>query len=203
MYLGLVLAGATPQVLAQGKSDADITINKRPLTDFADSIRKKIESKEIDLTAPFSVECEAYFTPKGGLDQKLSKFTVISGDPKMVELAKNAIEAIGDSGYFQYLQAFDHISKGQIKISQDSQNFTTSILSNAKSPERARIMSSALSTLIRFGVMQTKSEDGKLILRGLAASADQTAFEIKLVMSASEFRELILHKIALSVNDKP
>ncbi len=203
MYLGLVIAGSTPQVLAQDKTDTDITINKRPLYDLSDSVRKKIGNKEIDLTAPFSVECEAFFTSKGNLDQKLSKFTVISGDPKMAELAKNAIEAIGDSGYFQYLQAFDHISKAQIKISQDSQNFSLNILSNAKSKERARTISSALTTLISLAVMQSKNEDDKFLLKGVTTTSDKTAFEIKFVLPANELQNFILRKITAQINDQP
>ena len=202
MYLGLVLAGATPQVLAQGKAETDVTINKRPLADLSESVRKKHENKEIDLTAPFSVECEAYFTRKGGLDLKLSKFTVISGDPQMAELAENGIEAIGDSGYFQYLQALE-ISKAKIKIWQDSQNFSLSILSNAKTADKSRTMSSALNIATQIGMKQTKNEDDRLLMKAMSASSDQTALEIKFVLSANEFRELILRKIATPVNDQP
>ena len=76
VYLGLLLAGATPPVWEKERSDNEIKINKQPLADFAN----KVNIKDLDPSVPFLVEYELLFAGKRKLDAgKLNFIQPLSG----------------------------------------------------------------------------------------------------------------------------
>jgi hypothetical protein len=184
VYLGLLLAGATSQLLAQTKSSREIAINKKPLVDFADDVAGKSKTEEVDLKEPFSIEYEVFFNNKGGLDLKKSRIVRSDGNPKLVEVAKRGIEAIGDSGYFQYLQ-----------------NLSVNILSNLQTKEKARSITSMLKLMIEVAKTQTKNEDDRMLLKHMNVTSSESAFIISLVIPSAQVREMTLSKLAKSSNE--
>lgn len=194
VYLGLLLAGATPQVLAQAKPVAEVSINKKPLVDFADDVARKSNSKEVDLNEPFSIEYEAFFDNKGRLDLKRSRIVRSDGDPKLVEVARRGIEAVGDSGWFQYVRDLG-VEKVTIIASQDNENVSLSIQSEAKTKERARTIVAGLNTMVRIGAEQAKNSNDRLLLQNTKATSNESIFTISLVVPYPKFQEMILSRV--------
>src|SRR4051794_23574404 len=95
----LISAAMFVAVLVCASYGQSVQVNDRPLRDFGESVRARIDQKQLDVTKPFSVEISAVIKEDGRLDRNASKFTAESGDPKMVEVAKQAILAMGESGY--------------------------------------------------------------------------------------------------------
>lgn len=137
--------------------------NKKPLEDFGLKYGRAILNKELDLNAPFEIEVKA------GLDEygKLTKpsMTVKQGsDPKIVELAKEAISAISDS---QLLLALYNagVKSVTIKFAQDKDHLQAIITSDAGTPNRASAIQSSVNMAIRAALsgMNPESDEAKLI----------------------------------------
>jgi hypothetical protein len=70
VYLGLLIFGSGVLYAQPARNNHGVMIDKKPLRDFAESIKRKVTNKEVNLAAPFSVEMEVYLTQNGSLTQK-------------------------------------------------------------------------------------------------------------------------------------
>ena len=113
LLCGIVFATAAFPVFAQKEETKEIVINRKPLQDFGDILRNKLEKGDVDLDKPFKVVLEGVLKEDGKLDLRKSKFTLTEGDEQIVNVAKQGIEAINDSGLFAYLR---NIGVKQIKL---------------------------------------------------------------------------------------
>ena len=129
-------ATPTPTPMASDAVTA-VEINKKPLTDFADDVSAKWEAKEIDLNKDFTLVLNAFITADGKLDRAKSKFDPKKtlGDPKMIDVGKAALEALGDSGYLTYLKLAG-VDQLTATLTQDDQHITVVITSMQKTPAR-------------------------------------------------------------------
>ena len=105
----------TPDVnptIDKNETVSEITINKVPLQKLGSDVKVKFDKKEIDLNQNFTVIADGVLTKDGKLDvttdkktgQPKSRILKSDGDPQMVEIAKQAIAAVGDSGWLGYLR---------------------------------------------------------------------------------------------------
>ena len=150
--------------IASDPVSADV-INKKPLQDFGDVVLEKVTKKEIDLTKNFLVEMQGTITDEGKFDRdpKKSRFVKTEGDQAMVDVAKSALEAIGDSGLLTYLKNLG-IDKVNFTIQQDNDQIYVVIMSEQKTEQRANSISSGLNNLISLGKKTVKEEDTKMLL---------------------------------------
>lgn len=186
---------APASVIGQDQSGHEIEINKRPLINFSESFRSKVEKGQVDLTQSFFVECRAFLTNKGIFDSKQTKFTKSEGDPGLVALAKEGIEAIGASGFLQYLQ---NVGANEFLISSAQQNdrFLLKIQSELSTKERARTVASGITLVLKVAGMQVKSEDERLLLNNTKVEANASIVSIGFEMAGPQFREFLLRKMA-------
>ena len=149
------------------ESDAvkEVEINKKPLQDLADMVLAKWSSKEVDLNQPFIVVMNGALTNDGKLDTKLSKWDPKQekGDPKMIAIAKEAVESVGDSGWLGYLRNVG-VEKIKITLFQDKDRIVATIESEQKSPEAARTIASGLNGLLLGAKLASKGDDEKTLL---------------------------------------
>ncbi len=140
-------------------------INKKPLQDFGDVVLDKVSKKEIDLTKNFLVEMQGAITPEGKFDRdpKKSRFVKTEGDQAMVDVAKSAIEAIGDSGLLNYLKNLG-IDKVNFTLQQDNDQIFVAITSDQITEQRAKTVSSGLNGWISIGKSTVKEDDTKILL---------------------------------------
>jgi hypothetical protein len=195
LIIGLICI-ADLSVFAQ----TEITINKRPLRDFARFVNEKVIAKEVDLNEEFLVELEGVLRKDGHFDIKQTKFTKSEGDKKIVDIAKNAIEAISDSGWLGYLSNIG-VEKIKVSLSQDKQTFRTIIDGEQPTAEKARIISSAFNTLLKFAVMLDKDNskklgtDEKFLLSNTKAASEGNNFILKIEIPKVTFQEMIDRKL--------
>jgi hypothetical protein len=195
LVIGLIcLAGLS--VFAQ----TEISINKTPLRDFAQFVNEKVTAKEVDLNAEFLVELEGILKKDGHFDIKQTKFTKSEGDEKIIEVAKNAIEAINDSGWFGYLSNIG-VEKIKVSLSRDKQTFRTIILSEQPTQNRANTIASGFRFLISTALLMDKtsnknlSADEKLLLSNTKAVSEGNNFILKIEIPKVLFQEVIGRKL--------
>lgn len=205
LLCGVALMLVAFPVFAQEDNGAsrEVQINKKPLQDFGDLIKRKIEQKDTDIDKPFLVEMEGEITADGRFDRKKSKFTGTEGDAQMVELGKTAIQAIGDVGFFVYLKNYG-IDNVLFSMQQDGGNFSSVIKSEQQSVENAKTTASALNTmlsLIKVADKQgsVKSDDaGRALVNNLKISTQEKSVIINFSMPKLEFHELLMREVMKS-----
>ncbi len=174
-----------------------VVINKRPLTDFADGIVTKWATKEVDLNSDFTLVLNGYINADGKLDRTKSKFDTAKtkGDPKMIDVGKAALEALGDSNYLSYLKlaGVDQITATLV---QDDQQITVVISSVQKTPERANSVSSLVSGAILLGKVKVENpSDERTLLDGAKVSTDGKNFILNFAIPKPIAQEMINRKL--------
>jgi hypothetical protein len=174
-----------------------VEINKRPLTDFADDVATKWAAKEIDLNQPFIVVMNAALTKDGKLDPKLTKYDVSKqkGDQKMIDVAKAALEAIGDSGYLTYLKSVG-IERVNVTLAQDDKQIIAVISAPQSSPERANTIGTAFNNYISLGKIAVKNpSDERVLLDSAKAGSNGKDFVLNFTMPKPVAHEMITRKL--------
>ncbi|MEP7214331.1 MAG: hypothetical protein ABI791_14730 [Acidobacteriota bacterium] len=191
-------ANAQPQPTPlSSEAVTTLEVNKKPLTDFADMVATQWSAKQIDLNQPFTVSLDGVLTNEGKLDPKKSKFdtTKEKGDPKMINVAKEALEAIGQSGFLTYLRSLG-VDKVNIYIVQDENQISAVITSSQKTPERARTISSGLNNYISFGKAAANDPSDELtLLNGASVTADGSNFVLNFAVPKPIAQEMIDRKL--------
>ena len=177
---------------------ADPPLNKRPLADFADSILAQWSSNQIDLNQPFTIVLNGVINKDGMLDRDKSKFdpTKQKGDQKMIDVAKSAIEAVGDSGYLNYLRSLN-VEKVTITLVQDDKQITAVVSSSQKTPELAKTISSGLNNYIAIGKLKFSdpASDERKLLDGAKVTADGKNFVLNFAIPKDVAQEMINRKL--------
>lgn len=188
----------TPEATPLAPEDVTaLEINRRPLTDFADDVSAKWAAQEVDLNQEFMIVMNGVITKDGKLDRQKSKFDVSKqrGDPKMIDVAKAAIEAIGDTGFLVYLQTLG-IEKVNVQFYQDQEKVVAVLSAPQRTPERAETIRSGLSSYITVGKIATKNpSDERLLLDAATLSAEGKEFRLNFVLPKNVAQELINRKL--------
>jgi hypothetical protein len=195
LIIGLICL-ADLSVFAQ----TEISLNKRPLQDFAQFVNQKVTAKEVDLNDEFLVELEGVLGKDGRFDIKQTKFTKNEGNKQIVDVAKEAIEALGDSGWLGYLRNLG-VEKIKVSLSQDKQTFRTIILSGHPNQNKANTISSGFRFLISTALLMDKTsdrklgEDEKLLLSSSKATSEGNNFILKIEIPKVLFQEMVNRKL--------
>jgi hypothetical protein len=125
----------------------EFEVNKKPFEDLGDSLNEKLAKQEVDLNQPFTVVLDGTITADGKLDPKKSRFVKSSGDEKMVNVAKETIEAVGNSGFLGYLKNYD-VDRVNFTMIQDDKQVSIIIISDQKDANKANTTASGFNTLL-------------------------------------------------------
>lgn len=200
LLCGIALLLAAFPVFAQEKET--FTIDRKPLEDFVATVRQKIEKKETNFDAPFEVEFESALTDDGKFDAKKSKFTRTEGDAQMVELAKTAIQALGDSGFFYNLKSSIEIEKNfSFSLKQDDDSFSSVLKWELATKEKAEMRATSLRTMLNMFLALDKNAVKKLgdntrtILNNLTVNNKKKNAIMIFSMPKADFHEMILRLI--------
>lgn len=169
---------------------AEEIINKKPLQDFGDEVLDKIAAKKVDLTKPFMVVMQGAITKDGKFDQKKSAYLRTGGDQEMVDVAKSAIEAIGDSGLLTYLEKLG-VENINFTLVQDDKEIYAIITSDQKSESKAKTISSGLNTAISLGKATVKEEDTLALLNAAKVESKGKSFVLNFKLDKPVGQELM------------
>ena len=174
-----------------GAEAQNLKINEQPLRDFAKTVQSQINSKQLDIKKPFSLEMAAVITDDGRLDKNASRFTSQTGDPKMVQTAKDAVMALGETGYFGYLKQLG-IDRARMTVNQTSEAFSANVFGEQNS-FRAHMTASAINMFIPVAAgREDAPPEEKLVLQNTRASATDGGVNINCTLPAADFQRMIL-----------
>jgi len=187
------------------KSDPvkEVEINKKPLEDFAADIVDKWSNKEVDLNNQFVVRLIAKLTPDGRL-AKSSRFDPASdkGDQKMINVAKSALEAVGDSGWLAYLSDLG-VKNVTITLMQNEDNLVARLESTAKNENEAKTLASGINGLIALAKLKKLGADEtKLIKAAKVPKARGKVFFLDFQMAKPEAQEIMNRKLTEALAKK-
>jgi hypothetical protein len=190
---------------------AAIEINKLPFEDLGDSINGKLERKEVDLNKPFLVVLDGAIAADGKLDRSKSRFVRSDGDEQMVNVAKDAIESIGSSGFLAYLKNIG-VEKINITLIQDDKQVSAIIVSDQKTPEKAKSTASSFNLILSgLNILDEKGikkldENSKALIKNSKVTNDGKSFVLNFALPKADAQDLInrsLKERAEKKNNQP
>lgn len=174
----------------------EIEINKKPFEELGDNLNDKLAKKEVDLNKPFLVILDGTITADGKLDSKKSKFVKFEGDEQMIEVAKQAIEAVGNSGFLGHLKN-NGVDKVNFTIVQNDKEISVIILSDQKTPEKAGTIASGFNTLLAGLIFADKNgfkkldENSKTLVNNSKVTSEGKKFKLNFVLPKQQAQDLI------------
>lgn len=185
-----------------------VAINKRVLRDYANVVKTRVDGGEVDLNQPFKVIAEATLTKEGKLDVTIDKRTKLpksrvvlsEGDEQMVDIAKKAIEAVGDSGWLIYLRT-QGIEKIQYSIEQNADQVMIVITSDQPTPERANTIMSGLKGTIEAALLLDQNnirklgDDERTLLQSATPLSNGKQFVLNFTISKQVAMEMITRRL--------
>ena len=168
------------------KSDpvGSVKINRKPYDDFGIDVNEKVAKENLDLTQPFELIMDGAITKDGKIDTapNKSRFIKQTGDEKMIAVAKEAIEAIGESGILGYLSNLD-VEKVNLQLIQTENEIKVVIISDQKTASKAQTKASALNIIISGAKTFAKTDDEKALLQGATITNKDKNFIINFNLS--------------------
>lgn len=184
-----------------------IFINKRPIKDKAKDTVAKVEANEVKLDTTFKVVISG--TIGLGKDGKtivlknpkpVSPGKDIKNDPKMEKLVQDWILAVGDAGWYGYLEGLDANKKVKdkkvlITVEQNDADFFASVRSEQTDENTAKTLSSGLIGLLGLASGRTTGDE-QVFIQAATSTSEGKALVLNIKMPKAQVQELIQRKLA-------
>ncbi len=147
-------------------------INIRPLKDWLARANALRDKGQLDLSSEIEITIAASL----GTDCKLTEPNVIqkTGDARLIDVAKDMVSAIGDSGMLSFLRDPKKVTDTtklncdamplQLTIKLDQNDIAAKVETQADSPERAVQMAKGYNTLLAFGEFAKRGHDEEILV---------------------------------------
>ena len=148
-------------------------INKKALKDFAAYASNLKNQGKLDLNKPFEMVIEAELDEQGKL--KNAKVTKKEGDENLVDLFRNMVAALNDSGLLIYLKPISKDNPGaavKITVKQGETEVLASVESEAASPESAQSLAKTLNNFLYLGAWSRAGKDEEVLMKNTNATPD-------------------------------
>jgi len=155
-------------------------INTRPLKDWlarANALRDKGEldlSSEIEITIAASLNTDCKLTDPNVIQK--------TGDTRLIDVAKDMVSAIGDSGMLSFLRDPSKVTDPtklscdamplQVTIKLDQNSIAAKVETQADSPERAVQMAKGYNTLLAVGEFAKRGHDEEILYRNTKVTSE-------------------------------
>lgn len=180
-----------------------VYINKRPLKDYAKDASEKIESSGVKLENPFKVVIAGTLgVGKDGKTIVLKNPKPVPSqspqvnDPEMVKLAQDAILAVGDAGWFGYLDKLK-AKNIVITVEQNDTILTASIRADQPTENDAKQAASGLNAILAIAVPASKGDE-QTFLKMAKTTSDGKSFILNFEIPKPLVQEMIIRKLAES-----
>lgn len=182
---------------------ADVEINKRPFVDLSAYINDLLDKNQVKLETPFRVEATGKIGKDGKLDPKTFKYVKVeSADPRMIEVIKQAVEAMNASGYLQYLNLLEGKTLSFV-VQQDDQNVTATIESQFENDLRPKTISGLFNSLIS-DQKEKKSrpesdqndKDDLVLLQNATATPSGKKLVLSFTIPKGDLQQMVQRKLA-------
>ena len=176
-------------------------INTRPLKDWlakADDMRNK---GQLDLTATVEITIAAKLSP----ECKLVDATVVqkTGDARLIDVAKEMVAAIGDSGMLSFLRDPKKTKDPTVlncdpmplalTIKLDQNEISARVETEADTPERASQMASGYNGLLALGqyAAELKKKDEEILYRNTRVTSENKKILVNFSMPRQTASEML------------
>jgi hypothetical protein len=179
-------------------------INKAPfrgLALYATDLRSK---GKLDFDKAFEISIETTLDSKG----KLVNPTVVkkSGDETLVDLGKELVSAMNDSGVLFYLKKINDDKPGTkvvFTIKQDGADVTATVETEVSSPDSANKLSRGFATMLLFGALSRKGHDEEILMNNTKVSAEGDRLIFKFAMAHEEVVKIVQRGMESSPTPTP
>ncbi len=191
------------QELAKTAGDAGIDlpkegeINSRPFKDLGIQYDGLQRAGKMNLQQPFEIVIETELDSHGKLVN--SNVTKKAGDANLVELSKQFVSALNDSGILFYLKALNNDNpnaKVVFTIKQDKTAVVASIESEATSNDSARVLVKGFNAALAYGIHNRAGKSEEPLLRSTTAIQDGKKIIFNFAMPRDAVVEMIEKGIA-------
>ncbi|MBV9960144.1 MAG: hypothetical protein JO360_17085 [Acidobacteria bacterium] len=177
----------------------DDEINKKPFKDWLTKANTLKTEGKLDLNKPLEITILAEFDENGKLVRQ-PLITQKSGDPVLIELARDMVGAIIDSNMLKFLKDPQtqrlETRELNIKITLDQQALTGKVLSGAASPERAQQLSSTYSKMLSLAKIARAGKDEEALIKNTKISYEGNQIIINFAMPRSEASDMVKKQLA-------
>ena len=193
-------ASPTPDPDDVAKEDKNgVFINKRPMKDQAKETLAEVEANKIKLDNSFKVTVAGTLglakdgktvvlkNPKTILDKN------VKNDPAMEKLVQDWILAVGDAGWFGYLDKFQ-AKNVIITIEQNDTDLIASVRADQPTEERANSQATNFRLLLQGAALVVK-DDEKAFLERANVTSDGKAFILNFAIPKPIVQEMIQRKL--------
>ncbi|MBV9216266.1 MAG: hypothetical protein JO053_08825 [Acidobacteria bacterium] len=177
-------------------------INKKPFVLYANSINKLVDEKQVNLESVFSVTASGKLNKDGRIDPKSWKWKPgKTSDPKILDVVKDGIVALNDSGLLMYLS----LLQGQncdLLVQQDGTKFTVVVQSDLGDQNHANTIKDGLRGAISIAKMgkggpnaSQNQLDDLMLLNSATVDADGKKVVLKFEVPTADAMKLIQRKL--------
>jgi hypothetical protein len=172
-------------------------INKAPFRALAMYATDLRDAKKLDFNKPFEISIETTLDSQG----KLMKPTVArkSGDETLIDLGKELVSAMNDSGVLFYLKKINEDNPGAkvvFTIKQDGNDVAATVETEAKSADSANKLSRAFGIMLMAGAASRKGHDEEILLKSTKVTAEANKLIFKLSMPHQDVVDIVQRGMA-------
>lgn len=155
-------------------------VNTRPLKDWLSRANALRDKGQLDLSSEIEITIAASLNT----DCKLTNPNVIqkTGDARLIDVAKDMVAAIGDSGMLSFLRDPSKVKDPtkltcdemplQVTIKLDQNDIAAKVETQADSPERAVQMAKGYNTLLAVGEFAKRGHDEEILYRNTKVTSE-------------------------------
>lgn len=155
-------------------------INTRPLKDWLARANALRDKGQLDLSSEIEITIAANLDT----DCKLSDPNVVqkTGDARLIDVAKDMVSAIGDSGMLSFLRDPRKVTDPtkltcdamplQVTIKLDQSDIVAKVETQAETPERAVQMAKGYNTLLAVGEFAKRGHDEEILYRNTKVTSE-------------------------------
>ena len=171
---------------------AEGQINKAPFKGLAMYASDLRNAKKLDFDKPFEISIESSLDSDGKLVNPV--VTKKSEDETLVDLGKELVSAMNDSGVLFYLKEVSKDKPGakvSFTIKQDGADVSATVETETSSPDSANRLARGFSGLMFAGVIARKGHDEAILLKNTKVSAEGNKLTFKLAMQHQEVVDIV------------
>lgn len=174
-------------------------INIRPLKDWLARANALRDKGQLDLSSEIEITIAASL----GTDCKLTEPSVIqkTGDARLIDVAKDMVSAIGDSGMLSFLRDPRKVTDTtklncdamplQVTIKLDQNDIAAKVETQADTPERAVQMAKGYNTLLAVGEFAKRGHDEEVLYRNTKVTSEGKQILVNFSMPRQTASEIL------------
>jgi hypothetical protein len=167
-------------------------INKAPFKALAMYATDLRNAGKLDFNKSFEISIETTLDDKGKLVNP--KVTKATGDEVLVDLGKELVAAMNDSGVLVYLKKINEDKPGTkvtFTIKQEGPDVSAVVETEVSSPDSANKLSRGFGLMLLAGAASRKGHDEEILLNNTKVSAAGNKVIFKLAMAHEEVVKIV------------